>query len=32
MSLFIKMTGPEETLKEQSQKITEFLKSMRLEM
>lgn len=32
MSLFIKMTGPEETLQEQSQKISEFLKSMRLKM
>lgn len=32
MSLFIKMTGPEETLKEQSGKIDEFLKSIKLKM
>ncbi|KAA1260602.1 hypothetical protein LF1_31420 [Rubripirellula obstinata] len=32
MSLFIKMTGPKETLNEQTQKIDEFLKSIKLKM
>ena len=32
MSLFIKMTGPKETLEEESERITEFLESLKLKM
>ena len=32
MSLFVKMTGPAKTLKEESRRITEFLESIKLKM